>query len=759
MDEFLEKARAAKNKKEEQSFVNWGGKGNSFFDKLLRGLYLFLLIAFDFVMFIYSINGKLIENGTINQAIVMILGVFFAVLVILMLILGFSKDIQNGVCAIFTMLITAAFFYQFAQGDVDSFIEHWCDQHASWLSFFCLIPSPWMVGLFLGIIIFFLFRSTLPLLFVTMVLLFTGLVGIQRNEFIKYPNAEYQEIKSFSALSDQDNRDNTIYLFIPQLPSYQFFNGVKEKELRELRDIVIGFLADNGFEIYPNAFVQKNDTMSNIIDILNQVDYTSQLSRNRGFAEFVNNWNFVHGGLDVLSLEKNELNAYLQGNGYKVSMYAMPGFNFCMRGDDFYADRCVVKSDKTVSLYDTRATTEKNVYALLGEWIISLNSRDLKSFAKMFIDMSSLKNYKILAENRRISAEGSTALFDELLDDVKRDPDGHVYLTYVDLPSNVYIYDEYCNLKPRKDWVALKDNSLYPGGIDAKRVAYAEQTKCLFGKLQEFMDALKGSEKLQKTNIIVQGVSTIRELSGMSGDLYSNFVSEGLVTLGIRRAQSPKFLINANICLASDFTKTFINHHDFCYTLDNMSKYNTEDKYLLKKNLINNSIMRNGLLHNSIGNFRDWYKLYKANSLSYQQKQKHIEAEKMRQKNAEAITDEPVRANRLNSSQNDENIFLPTDEPVANEAKEDLLLIAPEGGLADTLRDEEKQKAEEGNQGVKPAEDNSVEPGVTAPLEEKNEEKSLDNAQENKVIEEKQNETEQKSSNQKADTDVDLDLF
>ena len=115
----------------------------------------------------------------------------------------------------------------------------------------------------------------------------------------------------------------------------------------------------------------------------------------------------------------------------------------------------------------------------------------------------------------------------------------------------IYIYDEYCNLKPRKEWVAIKDNSLYSGGIDNKRKAYVEQTKCLLGKLQSFITDIKSDKKFAKTDIIIQGVSNIKELSDMQAGRYSNFVKDRLVNLAIRKGGAPKFLINANICLAS----------------------------------------------------------------------------------------------------------------------------------------------------------------------------------------------------------------
>ena len=645
------------NKKSRSSrFASWGGKANSFRDKLMRCLYIFLLFAIDFAMFVYSINGRLLENGTVNPAVLVIVGGIFCLAFVLILLCSFSKNLQNALCGICTMLITVAFFYQFGMGDVDNFIEKWLDQHASWLTVFCFIPAPWMVGLFLGILVFFIFRFSDAILFVTLVLLFSSAIGIQRNEFLKTARTEYEEVKTFSN-KVSGREDNMVYLFIPKLPSYQFLNSIKDPDFRDLRDLLIGFFAVNNFELYPNAFVQKTDAMSNIIDIFNQVDYTSTTSASRGYAEFINHWNFIHGGLDILSLEDNKLYSYLKNNGFRLSTYSMPGFDFCMTGGDFNTDRCVVKGYKTVTLYDHEASLEQNVYGLLGEWVMSLKSRNLNSVARMLINMSLLKNMKILAENRRVTLEGSVTLFDKLADDVKRDANGVFYAAYADLPSDVFVYDEFCQVKPRREWVALKDNSLYSGGIDEKRKAYVEQTKCLIGKLQEYMETI--APKLKTTDIIVQGVSPVNELAGVLGDQYSRFVAENLVTLAIRKKQNPKFLINANVCLASDFTKTYINYQDFCYSLDDKLRLPVDERFSLRQNLINNAIIRHGTIFNIIGNFRDWYQLYKEKN--------HLMTEKGRQKSSllrqqpAHVIVSPAEVEKA-KSQDAANIFSPTDE-------------------------------------------------------------------------------------------------
>ena len=323
--------------------------------------------------------------------------------------------------------------------------------------------------------------------------------------------------------------------------------------------------------------------------------------------------------MDYFSLEENRLYDYLWENGYGISTYAMPGFNTCIKGGSLNTDRCVIKSYKTVPVYDKNRTVEQNVYALLTEWILSLKSRDLKSVAKMLAGMSPLKGIKVTAENRRVSLEGAPAVVDEAGEDFSRDKAGQVYMIYVDLPSDIYMYDEFCNLKPRKEWVALKDNSLANGGIDEKRKAYADQAKCAIGKLQEYMDIVAESYKNAKTDIIIQGVSTIRELAGMTGGRYGNFVKDQLVNLAIRKGKRPKFLINANICLASDFTKTLIRYQDYCYSIDNMN-LKTDEALSLKQNLINNSVIRGSKISNIAANYQDWYAEYKQKSRAYQEK-------------------------------------------------------------------------------------------------------------------------------------------
>lgn len=110
MSEGVNQPLVLRKKSRSSRFASWSGDANRFYDKMLRVFYIFLLFAIDFAMFIYSINGKLIEGGTFNQAVLFILGGIFAFSFVLILLLSFSKDLQNGVCALVTMLIVVVFF-------------------------------------------------------------------------------------------------------------------------------------------------------------------------------------------------------------------------------------------------------------------------------------------------------------------------------------------------------------------------------------------------------------------------------------------------------------------------------------------------------------------------------------------------------------------------------------------------------------------------------------------------------------------------
>ncbi len=651
---------------------------NHFYDRILRAMFVTLLLVFDFVLFVYSINGRMMENGVVNEAMLYIAGGIFAVFLVLMILLSFSGVAQDALCALVTLLVTLLYFDQFALFDTSNFIELWLEEHASFLTFVGAVPSNWLIGIFFALIIFFAFKYTF-VIFLTL-LLVAGSFGIclYQTEMAVADKNEYGRVKELAVMKEDARSNNVIYLMAPKLPSYHFLSTIKDVNFRDLRDMIIGFYAVNDFEVYPNAFVQKNDTVSNIVDIYNLVDYGSTASGIRGYAEILNDWDFAHGSLDTMALEDNKLYAALGKEGYKTSTYPMPLFNFCYKDGKLVSDRCVVKQTRPISLYDKKSSLEKNIFALLGEWVISFRNKELKPVAKMLMDMSYMKGMRVISDNRRLSIEGAPAVFDEVYKDFAKDKNGVVYMAFAELPSDLYIFDEFCNLKPRKDWVSLKDNLLYSGGIDLKRKAYADQTKCFLGMAQMFMEKMYQNDKLQNTDIIVQGVSVLRELAGMPAGQYGTFVADKLVNLGIRKAKAPAFVVNTEICLASDVTRSYLLGEQHCYTIDNM-KMSTEEALNLKQNLVNNSVIRGSKITNIAADYRDWYEEFRKKSPYYQKWREQVKEES--KPLPEVKTPNPVK--EVPQAQTEE----PLPEPVSEPAQPQVAESQPETAGAEPQAD------------------------------------------------------------------------
>ena len=106
--------------------------------------------------------------------------------------------------------------------------------------------------------------------------------------------------------------------FLGKITDDMYMELTPEDTIRDLRNLLIGFFATNDFEIYPNAFVEEKEAMENIVDILNHVDYMSAARGNKGYSEFINSWNFIHGGNSVFGLDKNEMYKGVLSENYIV---------------------------------------------------------------------------------------------------------------------------------------------------------------------------------------------------------------------------------------------------------------------------------------------------------------------------------------------------------------------------------------------------------------------------------------------------------
>lgn len=83
---------------------------------------------------------------------------------------------------------------------------------------------------------------------------------------------------------------------------------------------------------------------------------------------------------------------------------------------------------------------------------------------------------------------------DVVLNDIANDKGNRAYFVFMDLPSDMYVYDEFCRVKPQDKWLAM-DNYKWVSNknLFAKRQAYQEQFSCMLGSLEQFMQKLNES--------------------------------------------------------------------------------------------------------------------------------------------------------------------------------------------------------------------------------------------------------------------------
>lgn len=102
----------------------------------------------------------------------------------------------------------------------------------------------------------FAFRSTFAMLFITMVLMFAGLIGIKKTNFCPSRKENTAKLRRWGQSRRGKGRQSGLF-YAAEVPVISVLNSIRDHNFRELRDLMVGFYALNNFEIYPNAFVKR----------------------------------------------------------------------------------------------------------------------------------------------------------------------------------------------------------------------------------------------------------------------------------------------------------------------------------------------------------------------------------------------------------------------------------------------------------------------------------------------------------------------
>ena len=581
---------------------------------ILKIIYVFTLMAIDLVLFTDSGNLNIYGGEYfLSSELLWPLGILLVITTLIMIIASFLRWAQNILCALMTCWFVVVLFNQFAQFDYNSFLGDYLKSFlGSAVPGFLYNHSSVIVACFLSLLVlWFLFCTNLIFLTIYVLLFVIAFVGILRYGFNNAGEQhDFIELYQSQLKNNADNHgEKFVYIMLPNLPSYKYFNMLATQDARRVEQLMTGFYAKNNFEVFGNAYTKDDSYFMNMVRSVNLFSDDAPQNHVMDTMMIYKYWKFFNVNDEYVFLKDNQMFDTFRKAGYKISAYKSRGFDLCHKKHMFNVDRCTEKLNRPINLYSMNMSPLERSQMLLLEWLSSM---------KLFSDMSSVyQALRIFGEPQNMPLVGinynnlyvinSIKTFNVLADNIIADKGRQAYFVYADIPSDMFIYDEFCQIKPRHEWINMEnmpwvkvDNTVL------KQRAYYDQTKCLFGKLQEFIDRLADENLLEKSVVIVEGMSSVNNFRNKPyDDFVDDFVYDKLVTLAVKSPIKHTNVFNNIICESDSIVRHYLYKDKNCEGLAGINIHQS-----LKDNLLNKLAeldVTKKQAENNEEAFNDWY--------------------------------------------------------------------------------------------------------------------------------------------------------
>ena len=614
--------------------------GSYLLDLVLKALLMFFFLSIDFCLFAKAGSYSVfLPDGALAPEIVSILTGCFFLSLVLMAVLSFSSLMQNCLLAFVFGVFVFMMLHQFALFDTGTFLSdtfriYFSEGAADFVHGISDVAAAVLAGVLLLFYLLYAVRSSLIyltgiLLLINAYILFGAYLGrLNGHDFSR-------DYENMAAVQGEGNK--FINIMLPNAASYFYLDAMTDKaskdntKIENLKKIMLGFYAENGFKLYPNAYLRHQD------GVLNQVDAMNPLSpdtRENMFERVISDrsWQFDRLNDKTDELKNNQLTTAFQHSGYQVSVYQSRGLEMCRSGMVYNVDRCVNKINMPANVALLAPETGGREYLLLAQWLESSGLFDSPAFifkALNFV-VDAHKIPVIGMSYKKLYVVNSLKVFDEVIRDLRRDKGNGVYYVYVDLPADMFVYNEFCMLKPQDSWLSLQrpawiEEEGNRNDVQLRREAYAEQYACLFGKLQDFLNKINASGKAENMVVAVQGISAPADGVYQAKDKTAlRMGSERMTVVALKDPKLGGFELNNDLCLASDIIKSYLFKTGKCQTGSGLG-LNKKGVEELKKTLADAQVTESEV--QEAGKFFDlWFKYWeKANAAAGSSNGKNME--------------------------------------------------------------------------------------------------------------------------------------
>ncbi len=594
--------------------------GRYLFDWLVKGLMVSLLVSINFVLYSTSGNFKLFPSEyMLAPEVLYILAGIFCVIIGVLFLVSFSSFFQNLISSFVVVGFVWAMLNQFALFDKTSILSVWINQY------FGSVPAQYFIGnshIVLAVLSGVLFFSFLAMASNQNIAYFTGIlfiifVGILADAYLLRNKQEaYKIVYDNKLQGEQEKGKKFIYIFLPNAAAYNYLEDMKENNtnsdtIQKTMDIMLAFYAKNNFMLYPNAYVKDLDPFMNMVKSFNNVNKKEAEEFTLKNVMVDGYWTFNNINDEYVYLKDNHLFDTFRKAKYRISAYQSRGIDMCHKNNEIAVDKCVEKLNTPINFDVLNVSETEKIIVLFAQWINSTglftNKSMLYTLLKAVTNSDELPLVGIPYDG--LYVVDSLNSLDMAAEDILRDKGNRAYFVFVDLPSDMFVYNEFCKVKNPSKWLAMESLPwILNKNLYNKRNAYMEQTECLYGKLEEFLGKLNKNGKLDDSVIIIQGLSGADDLRNVldTRNFVADFKNKRMVTMAIRDPLKKKFSLDYDVCSASDIVKQYLYKKGKCQELASMEMHDNAKNEI--KSALQGLTISQENLNKAMVVFDSWYK-------------------------------------------------------------------------------------------------------------------------------------------------------
>lgn len=590
------------------------------FDWLVKGMVIALLLSINFLLFASAGNFTVFSSDfSMSYETFLVLAAIFGVSLTLMFLISFSSFLQNLVTAATVGFFVYISLNQFALFDKFSFLAYITAPYLGRETAMNFMHNSDIVTVGAAAALSFIF---LALFDKKNIAYFTGIMmvvfaGILADEYFNREN--HQEFRTIydNSLAKAENGKKFIYIMLPNAASVSYLEDMKEanadvKKVENTQDIMLGFFAKNDFALYPNAFVTADDPFKNMIRSFNNLDKEAEDSYVASTGIIDSYWSFKNINDEYIYLNENQLFDVFRKAKYKISAYKSRGLDMCGKNGVRNVDRCVEKVNSPVSFAEMKLSAWERTKLLVAQWLGSMgvfnNLKPLYEALKTITRPDNLPMVGVKFDN--LYVVDASKMLEIAEKDIVKDKGNQAYFIMMDMPADMFIYNEFCQVKPTAQWLDMESLPwIINKNLYNKRSAYLEQTSCLFGKLEQFMNNLKKSGVLDKSVVVVQGLSGADDLKNVAERQFvPDFKNKKLVTMAIRDPLKKQFSVGGDICMAADILNQYLFKQRKCSEMNGLELHASAKKEL--KSMLGRYNITPKMTQKAMNYFADWYKLW-----------------------------------------------------------------------------------------------------------------------------------------------------